>query len=136
MLDFESCFSLEKLVLDNQIISMSSRLMKGIEPKDDFPIVPRMEELLREKHMLISSHTMQYLDLEHLMPSEVIDRANRMRYREEGSRTLGQRARQQIEELLRTEQENTISDEVSQELTALMKKEAKQHGMDKLPDLH
>lgn len=136
MLDFESCFSLEKLVLDNQIISMSSRLMKGIEPKDDFPIVPRMEELLREKHLLISSHTMQYLDLEHLMPSEVIDRANRMRYREEGSRTLGQRARQQIEELLRTEQEKTIPDEVSQELTALMKKEAKQHGMDKLPDLH
>lgn len=136
MLDFESCFSLEKLVLDDQIIAMSRRLMKGVEPKEDFPIIARMEELLKEKHLLISSHTMQYLDEEHLMPSQVIDRANRMRYREEGSRSLGQRAKRQINELLDSDQDNGIREEITRELTTLMEREAQKHGMDKLPDVN
>jgi len=41
MLDFESCLSLEKLVLDNDICGMALRLLRGIEPKEDFPSVPR-----------------------------------------------------------------------------------------------
>ena len=36
MLDFESCQSLEKLVLDNEICGMTYRLLRGIEPREDF----------------------------------------------------------------------------------------------------
>ena len=38
MLDFESCFSLEKLVLDNEICGMVFRMIEGIQPKEDFPL--------------------------------------------------------------------------------------------------
>ena len=37
MLEFENCFSTEKLVLDNEIVGMCLRLNKGIVPKEDFP---------------------------------------------------------------------------------------------------
>ena len=46
MLDFESCLSLEKLVLDNEICGMTYRLIAGIEPKEDFPAVGLFRELL------------------------------------------------------------------------------------------
>jgi trimethylamine--corrinoid protein Co-methyltransferase len=53
MLDFESCQSLEKLVVDNEICGMTYRLLAGIEPREDFPALVLFEELLKEKHLLI-----------------------------------------------------------------------------------
>ena len=49
MLDFESCQSLEKLVVDNEICGMTYRLLEGIQPREDFPSIPIFEELLRDR---------------------------------------------------------------------------------------
>ena len=68
MLDFESCQSLEKLVLDDAICGMALRLARGIEPRDDFPALPHFEELLREGHLLIADHTRRHLRARDLLP--------------------------------------------------------------------
>ncbi len=60
MLDFESCQSLEKLVVDDEICGMVARLRRGIEPRDDFPSRPLFEELLRDGHLLIATHTRKH----------------------------------------------------------------------------
>ena len=133
MLDFESCLSLEKLVVDNEICGMMLRLIKGIEPREDFPALPRFEELLSEQHLLISKHTRRYLKEEHYFPGPVIDRANRDRWKEEGSLTLGERAHGEVDRLIANYQPSQLSDDVKQELTRLMKKEACRYGMDSLP---
>ena len=133
MLDFESCLSLEKLVLDNEVCGMALRLVKGIEPKEDFPALPRFEELLTEQHLLISKHTRRYLKEEHYFPGPTIDRANRSRWQEEGSRTLRQRARAEVERLLADSQPSSLPDEVKAELTKRMEGEAHRFGMDRLP---
>jgi len=133
MLDFESCFSLEKLVLDNEICGMTRRLVAGIEPRDDFPAQPIFEELLREQHLLISNHTRAHLKLEHYMPGPTIDRANRSRWCEEGHTTLGQRAHTEVERLVARYTPSSLAGEVKAELTKLMKSEARRYGMDTLP---
>jgi len=133
MLDFESCFSLEKLVLDNEICGMTRRLVQGITPRDDFPALPLFEELLREKHLLISNHTRAHLKLEHYMPGPAIDRANRSRWREEGHSTLGERAHAEVERLTAQYTPSSLAGDVKSELTKLMKNEAKRYGMDALP---
>jgi len=133
MLDFESCQSLEKLVVDNEICGMTLRLTKGIEPKEDFPSIPIFQELLKEKHLLIADHTRKYLRDEHYFPGAVIDRANSSRWREEGSLTIGGRARTEIERLLGIWEPTGLPDDVLAEITALMKTEAKKYGMDSLP---
>jgi len=97
MLDFESCQSLEKLVLDNEICGMTFRLIEGITPKEDFPALPIFQELLKEQHLLISKHSRRYLRAEHFFPGEVIDRANRSRWKEEGALTLEERAHREVE---------------------------------------
>jgi trimethylamine--corrinoid protein Co-methyltransferase len=133
MLDFESCLSLEKLVLDNEICGMALRLIAGIEPKGDFPALPRFEELLAGQHLLISKHTRRYLKTEHFMPGRVIDRANRSRWREEGGLSLHERARQEVERLVAAYEPPGLPDDVSRELTRLMQHEARRYGMDRLP---
>ncbi|UCD06138.1 MAG: trimethylamine methyltransferase family protein [candidate division WOR-3 bacterium] len=135
MLDFESCQSLEKLVLDNEICGMTLRLIKGIQPKEDFPALPRFEELLREKHLLISEHTRKYLAEEMCLPGKVIDRANRTRWQEEGGLTLVERARTEVDELLGKYEPSRLPDKVKKELTGIMLKEARRCGMEKLPEI-
>jgi trimethylamine--corrinoid protein Co-methyltransferase len=133
MLDFESCQSLEKLVLDNEICGMTLRLVQGIEPREDFPAAPIFEELLRDQHLLISPHTRRYLKKEHYVPGRVIDRANLSRWREEGSLSLGQRAQQEVERLVSAWRPSRLAAESKKELVALMEKEARRWGMEKLP---
>lgn len=135
MLDFESCQSLEKLVLDNEICGMALRLIKGIQPKEDFPALPRFEELLKEKHLLISEHTRKYMKEELCLPGAVIDRANRTRWHEEGALTLLDRARHEVDKLLSRYEPSRLSEEKKKELKKTMLNEAQRCGMNTLPDI-
>ncbi|MEE9554539.1 MAG: trimethylamine methyltransferase family protein [candidate division Zixibacteria bacterium] len=136
MLDFESCFSLEKLVVDNEICGMTIHMLKGIEPKEDFPSLPIFEELMKEQHLLISDHTRRYLKEEFYFPSPVIDRANRSRWKEEGGVSLEKRASKEIEKHAADYEPVKISGDVISELTRLMKAEGRRVGMDKLPKIN
>jgi trimethylamine--corrinoid protein Co-methyltransferase len=122
MLDFESCQSLEKLVLDNEICGMTLRLVQGIEPREDFPARPIFEELLNSQHLLISAHTRRHLKKEHYFPGPVIDRAN-----------LSQRAHREVERLVQAWRPSRLAADRKKELCALMEAEARRWGMEKLP---
>ena len=133
MLDFESCQSLEKLVLDNEICAMTKRMTQGIQPRDgDFPAMPHFKELLDEGHLLISDHTTRWFSEEVRFPGRVINRANLGRYREEGSVTLEDRAHEEVERLL-ANSPNVIDDERRTDLDEIMTSWAKTTGMDSLP---
>jgi trimethylamine--corrinoid protein Co-methyltransferase len=134
MLDFESCQSLEKLVFDNEVCGMAFRLLRGIEPRDDFPARPIFEELLREKHLLIARHTRRHLKAEIAFPGPVIDRANLSRWTEEGQVELGPRARHEVARLLRTYVPSGLPGDRKAALEARMAHEAAAHGMPRLPE--
>jgi trimethylamine--corrinoid protein Co-methyltransferase len=133
MLDFESCHSLEKLVVDNEICGMTHRLVKGIEPREDFPALPLFQELLAEKHLLIAAHTRRHLREEITFPGPSIDRANRSRWQEEGGTTLRDRAAREVERLVGEAQPSRLPDDIKKQLTELMEREARMIGMDRLP---
>lgn len=134
MLDFESCQSLQKLVLDNEICGMTLRMARGIEPKEDFPSIPLFQELLKEKHLIISKHTRKYIREEHYFPGKIINRANLSRWKEEGSLSLTDRANQEIERLLNDYQPSRLPEDIKKDLTLRMEDEARLKGMDKLPE--
>ncbi|MCH8118824.1 MAG: trimethylamine methyltransferase family protein [Planctomycetes bacterium] len=135
MLDFESCLSLEKLVVDNEICGMVFRLIAGIEPREDFPALGIFQELLEEKHLLISEHTRRYLHKEHFFPGPVIDRARRSRWEQDGALTIEQRAHREVEKLLESYEPSDLPEHVKKELVKLMSEEACRHGQDNLPHL-
>ncbi len=134
MLDFESCISLEKLVVDNEICGMTLRMIEGITPREDFPAKPIFEELLKEKHLLIAKHTRRHLKREHYFPAAVIDRANRSRWQEEGGHSLRRRAHAEVQRLIGEYEPSGLPDDVKRELAKLMENEARRCGMDGLPD--
>jgi len=134
MLDFVTCQSLEKLVLDNEICAQTQRLVRGIEPREDFPSKPIFEKLIRDKHLLIADHTRRHLKDEITFPGPVVDRANSSRWLEEGGLTLLERAAKEVEKLVDSYQPSSLPDQVKSELDRLMTAEARRFGMDRLPD--
>jgi len=133
MIDFESCQSLEKLVLDNEMCGMTFRLIDGITPRDDFPALPVFQELLKEKHLLIAEHTTRHRHKEIFFPGPAIDRANRERWKQQGAKNLGQRLHDEVDKLLKSYQPSKLSDTTKKDLVKLMDKEARRHGQDHLP---
>jgi len=133
MLDFESCQSLEKLVLDDEICGMVARLRRGIEPRDDFPARPLFEELLRERQLLIADHTRRHRKQELRLSSPLIERAPLGRFREEGEPTLGARAAREVERLLAAWAPSRLPPETKRALRARMDAAAARAGCGPLP---
>jgi len=134
MLDFESCQSLEKLVVDHEICLMTDRLTAGIEPREDFPSRALFEELLAEKHLMIADHTRRHVRSELTFPGPVIDRMSRARWLEEGAATLGENAAREVDRIVGEFTPSRIGAEVQKNLEDVMSAAAKANGMDALPE--
>ncbi|MDZ7330692.1 MAG: trimethylamine methyltransferase family protein [candidate division KSB1 bacterium] len=132
MLDFESCQSLEKLVIDNEICGMVLRLVNGIVLRpgmsDDL-----FGDIYDGEHFLTSQHTIQWLREEFYSPSEVIDRANYQTWLSTDVRSAGERAHQKVQWLLQQPPAPELSEAIAKELGQIMITDARKYGMNRLP---
>ncbi len=133
MMDFESCFSLEKLVLDADVIGMARRLVRGIDASEDPLATAIIRQVGHEGNFLATKHTRRWFRQEQFIPSPVIDRDNRQTWEQKGSPTAADRAHQRVEELIAAYQPQELADEVRAELEAITRRAAREHGLDELP---
>jgi len=134
MLDFESCQSLEKLVVDHEICLMTDRLRAGIEPREDFPSRALFEELLAEKHLMIADHTRRHLRSELTFPGPVIDRTSRARWLEEGATTLDENAAAEVDRIIGDFTPSRLGDDEKRQLEEVMSAAARANDLDSLPE--
>ena len=100
MLDFVLTFSLPKLVFDNEVCGQSLHFVRELEVQDDLPTSQLVADLLRDDHLITSPHTLEKWPQELYLTDPVIDRANRETWEETGSKSLYDRACEQVEERL------------------------------------
>jgi len=136
MLGFESCQSMEKLVIDNEIAGMAKRLVKGIVARTD----PLAEDLLhgdiyQGDHFLISPTTMKWFKDkdEFFYPGSVIDRDDIDIWRQKGGTTAEERAHQEVERILASHKPLPLPEKIDRELVRIMKREANRCGLEQLP---
>ena len=135
MLDFESCQSFEKVVIDSEIIGMARRLVAGIEARET-PIALRlMREMGHRADYLSLKHTHRWFRKELYIPSEVIDRSSVDEWERNGAKTAFERASERVEALVNSYEQVALSDEVHAEWLDITLNAARQYGMDKLPDI-
>jgi trimethylamine--corrinoid protein Co-methyltransferase len=135
MMDFESCQSYEKLVIDAEIIGMSKRLIQGIEARDNPIALTLMRELGHRADYLAQPHTLKWFAKELYTPSGVIDRGTLDGWKRKGSKTSWERAQDRVEELMATYQPPQLSDDLRAELRDITTQAATKFGMDALPPL-
>jgi len=133
MLDFESCQSLEKLVIDNDICGMAKRLLRGISVEE--PLAAELYGDLNAGDLFLTSeHTLSRLRTEFFYPSDVIDRHERMTWVHLGRKTAFDRAKEQVERLLKESTPEPLPGDIARELDEIMLAEARKYGLDKLPE--
>ena len=135
MLDFESCQSLEKVVIDADIIGMARRLIAGIEPREDPIALTIMREMGHQAEYLSSPHTHKWFRKELFAPSDVIDRSNSGEWESAGAKTTLERAHVRVEKLIESYKPTDVAKEVRSELHAITLSAAKKAGMGRLPRL-
>jgi trimethylamine--corrinoid protein Co-methyltransferase len=134
MLDFESCQSLEKLVLDHELSGMALRLARGIALKDEPIALPVLEQGVRAREFLSLPHTREWHREEVYLPSDVIDRRSLEEWRKNGRQDAFRRAAARVEKTLQIHHPEPLSGSTVRELQQIMLAEARRHGMDRLPD--
>lgn len=120
MLDFESCQSLEKLVLDNEACGMALRAIRGIERRDEVMALDLLREGIAAEQFLKLSHTRKWYREEYYFPGPVIDRTVGEMWAIQGKKSAAERAHEQVVRLLGQEGAPQLSDEVVRELDELM----------------
>ena len=120
MLDFVNCFSLEKLVFDDEICGHAHHFMRDIKIKDDLPIKPFIDEVLVEQQICTMDHTLEYWPKELYLPGPMIDRTSWDQWKQFGSKTLQDRARETIQNLLDQYNESPIGDHIDKELRTII----------------
>jgi len=137
MLDFLACQSLEKLVIDAEIIGMVKRLLKGIEVHSETLATALFEDFrFRFKGDFLRQRiTRQLFPVEQYLPSEVIDRGSLRLWEEVGKPDAFQRAGVRVRELLENYQRPLIDEHCQDTLIALVEELAREAGMDALPEI-
>jgi len=133
MLEFESCQSLEKLVLDDEVCGMALRLVRGIQGRGQRLAEDLWGDLASGDHFLTSPTTLRWLRDEMTFPSAVIDRRSRETWLADGSTTALERARQRVRDVLARHHPKPLADGVRRELVKVMSADARRHGLDRLP---
>ncbi len=133
MMDFESCFSLEKLVIDAEIVGMAKRLVAGVDDSEEPLALHVMREVGHAGNFLKSKHTRRYFRREDYIPTEVIDRDFRQTWFDKGALDINARAHRRVQELIAAWEPLPLDGEVARGLESIAARHAKAVGLDKLP---
>jgi trimethylamine---corrinoid protein Co-methyltransferase len=135
MLDFESCQSPEKLVIDAEMIGMAKRLIAGLEAREDPIALTLMRELKHQADYLAQEHTLRWFQQEFYLPSEVVDRGSLDAWQGQGSPSAFERARGRARRLIADFKPPALDEGLKAELRAIATRTAQNFGMDALPPL-
>ena len=119
MLDFESTQSIEKLMIDNEIVGMVKRLLRGVE---DYG-APFASDILKDfddkEELLSHPSTLKLFRKELFMAGPIIDRLSRDAWKQNGSKSARKRAKEQALKLIDKGPLKPIDDTLAKELKAV-----------------
>ncbi|MEE8391217.1 MAG: trimethylamine methyltransferase family protein [Anaerolineae bacterium] len=134
MLNFESCFSLEKLAIDAEIVGMAKRLVKGMVERETPLALDIIRQVGHAGNFLATDHTRRWFREELFIPSPVVDRDFRRDWETKGSLDAAERAHRRVEQVIAAYEPKGLPAEVTRELETITLRAAQAAGMDHLPE--
>ncbi len=132
ILDYITCQSLEKLVIDNELCGMAYRLIEGIRHRHEKMALDFLPEAIEKGHFLGHPTTLKLFREEGTLPGPVVDRSSGV----PGGKgpTDYERAQGVVRELLAKERFRFPADK-AREIERVVLREGAEFGFDKLPSL-
>ena len=133
MLDFVNTFSLEKLVIDHEMISMAKRLFRGIDISEETLAVDMICELGHGSDYLKEKHTMKWFKKELYIPPATLDKANRDKWENSGRKNIFDRAGEEVKRILETHKPVPLGKEREELLDKTFRKIMESKKIDNIP---
>lgn len=93
MLEDMSTIAYEQFVIDNDILGMAMRAVRGIEVNDETLALDVIDRVGPGGHFLLEDHTLDYMRSEHYYPSNIFDRQGREEWAADGAQSGWERAK-------------------------------------------
>jgi trimethylamine--corrinoid protein Co-methyltransferase len=132
MLNFETCQSMEKLVIDNEICGMVHRFLRGIDKRGETICKDLFTGITEKTHFLSNPHTLKWYREETYYPRKVIDRGDVDAWREGGKSTILERARDEIRTILAKEEGSMLDSADKDQLAAIFQRECEKKGCEEV----
>jgi len=129
MMDFESCMSLEKLVLDDEACGMALRLARGVGDGSAGEAVELLRALVELGSLLGHPHTRAHHRSELLAAGPVIDRLTYDAWVEGGAGDAAGRAGAEVARILARGNPAPLPDDIRRELDRLIAADARRLGV-------
>jgi trimethylamine--corrinoid protein Co-methyltransferase len=100
MLENMNAVAAEQFVIDNDILGMATRVLRGIEVNDETLALDVIDDVGPGGHYLMAEHTIRHMRSEFYYPSAVVDRQGRDMWQQEGGLDARERARQIARDIL------------------------------------
>ena len=120
MLNFESTQSIEKLIIDNEVVGMAKHLIRGIN-KYDPPFAADILKDYSEKEELLSHPTTLKLFKKELYITDIVDRSSKEAWINKGSKSIRQRAKDKAVKLLEKSPKQPINESLLKDLQRITK---------------
>jgi len=132
MINFESCQSLEKLVIDNEICGMAKRFKQGLTLHKTPLGLDAISEGIKQGDFLTIKSTLDLYRKEAYYPSSIIDRSPLRSEAKVDPQRLAKKASQEVERRLAKYRKPEIDEQRLQEIKKSMEKALKPFGLEKL----
>ena len=98
MLDYLLVFSLPKLVYDNELCGQALHFLQAARPQNDIPSLDLVRHVLAEQHLITAEHTLAHWPQAMYLTGPTTDRTNRETWLNQGSKSLLERATEEVEQ--------------------------------------
>jgi trimethylamine--corrinoid protein Co-methyltransferase len=113
MLEDMSTIAYEQFVIDNEILGMAMRAVRGIEVNQETLALEAIDRVGPGNHFLADEHTRRHMRSEHYFPSRVLNRQGREQWEAEGGQDARRQAVQIARDLLVNHHPLTIESQIT-----------------------
>jgi len=128
MLEFESVVSLEKLVIDDEIVGLAYRFARGFDINDETLAVDVIASVKPGGSFLGQRHTVKWIRREYLL-TKIFDRMDETRFTSKNRPTIINSARDKMEEILRKPIIHELPKDIERDLDKWIQENCKKYGV-------
>ncbi len=118
MLENMNMVAPEQFVIDNDILGMAMRVVRGIEVNDETLALETIDEVGPGGHYLLADHTVQHMRSEFYYPSALVDRQGWDMWQQAGGQDAQARAKEIARQILATHQPQPLDPATEAEIRA------------------
>ena len=120
------CFSLAQLAICDEIVGWLAHCLRGVDVRDEALAVDLIDEVGPDGQYLDSKHTLEHFR-ERWYPV-LFDRGNYDSWQARGGRSLGERAAEQVEEILQKHRPDPLPQDVASAVQAIVQRAEAQYA--------